>query len=736
MTASIDFETYSEAGFALNQKGKIVGLGPQSKGGLPVVGTPVYAEHPSTDILCLAYNLHDGAGTQIWLPGFPPPHDLLEHIAAQHAVSAWNITFEFYIWNMICARQFGWPPLTLEQCYCTMARSRRYSLPGALAKASQVLGTVGKMGEGRNLIQKLCRPHTPTKNRPGIRWTPQLAPREYAEFYEYNRQDVDAEDAVSELIPQLTANERETWLFDQRVNLRGVAVDVESLDACLAVLDQATDKYTQELQRLTGGRVKSVGEVENLRLFCNGLGMNLQNVQKETIEDALKDQSIHDDARRALEIRQLLGAANVKKLRTLKLQVSSDGRLRDQYSYCGADRTGRASAGGVQLQNITGAGPRCHRCTECGRIHKTDNCPCGNWLDFDDLPDWTVEAVEAALRDIATKDLAHVERLWGDSPIELLCGCLRGLFWAKEGHEIICCDFSAIEAVVLACLSRCQWRIDVFSTHGKIYEVSAANATGIPLEEILDYKERTGQHHKARKTIGKVRELAGGYGGWINAWKQFGADAFMTDDEIKTDVLKWRAESQEIVDFWGGQYRWCGPGKWDYRPELHGLEGAAIKAIMQPGEWFTVHDISYVVHRNILHCRLPSGRFLYYHRPRLVQVEDKLRRGPSYQIVFEGYNSNSAKGPVGWLAMDTYGGRLAENVTQAVAADIQFEALKRCESRGYPIVMHTHDEGSAEVPIGYGSVDEMAAIMSERPSWASWWPIRAAGWRHRRYQKD
>jgi DNA polymerase len=159
-------------------------------------------------------------------------------------------------------------------------------------------------------------------------------------------------------------------------------------------------------------------------------------------------------------------------------------------------------------------------------------------------------------------------------------------------------------------------------------------------------------------------------------------------------------------------------------------------AIRHPGQRFHVYDISYCVVNDVLTCRLPSGRNLNYHRPRLVPTEDKLRRGPAVSITFEGYNSNPMKGPIGWIVMQTYGGRLAENCTQAVAADIQFEALGRLERRGYPVVMHTHDEAICELPIGIGTHEQMASIMSERPSWASWWPIRADGWNHKRYQKD
>jgi DNA polymerase len=749
---SMDFETYSEAGYVINGAGgKVRGLGGQGKGGLPVVGTPAYAAHPSTEVLCLYYDLKDGRGRRGWFPGSPDPVDLLDHIRNGGPIEAFNATFEFWIWNMVCVRRYGWPPLPIEQCYCVMARARRFSLPGSLANVAKVLGTPEKDKEGGRLIQKLTRPHTPTKLRPAHRWTPATAWPDFAKFYAYCDRDVETEDHAAAKMPDLTEHERAVWLMDQTINARGVPVDIVTLDAALEIQRQAEAKYCDELSRITGGAVKAASELPALKAWLSGQGVEMPDMTKGTIDDVLANglggRPVTGDARRTLEIRQTLGAANVKKLAKIKLQVCSDGRLRNQYMYCGADRTGRWSsaaadddASNSQLQNVTAKGPKSCKCAGCGGIFGRDvsdiGCPrCGQWVDIEELPDWTIEGVEAAIADIRTGDLATVERMWGD-PIAVLCGCLRGLFKAAPGKDFICCDFSAIEALAAACLARCQWRIDVFSGHGKIYEQSAANATGIPFEEILQYKIDNGMHHPARKKIGKVRELAGGYGGWINAWCNFGADEFMTEAEIKTDVLKWRAESPEIEDMWGGQFRWCGPGKWDYRPELFGLEGAAIQAILQPGQCFSHTDITYGVWDDILFCRLPSGRYLHYHRPRLTSAADKLNRGPSYQITFEGYNSNSTKGPIGWHRLETYGGRLFENVVQAVSLDIQADALLRCESRGYPIVMHTHDEGVAEVPHGFGSVEEMVAIMSERPAWAAWWPLRAAGWRHERYQKD
>jgi DNA polymerase len=738
----MDFETYSEAGYDIGLKVK--GIGPQGKGGLGAVGTPVYAAHPSAEVLCLYYDLKDGKGRRPWLPGTPDPHDLLQHVAAGGRIEGWNVTFEFWIWNMVCVRRYGWPPLAIEQCYCAMAKARRYSLPAALDKAAAVLNTPRKDKAGKALLNKLTRPHTPTKTRAAHRWTTATAWPDFAALYEYCDQDVVAEDGASACIPEMTEQERATWLMDQKINARGVAVDVPSLDAMLDILGQTERKYTLELATLTGGAVGSVSEVAKLGTWLGHVhAVHMPDLTKDTVAEFLARDSLPAPARWALEIRQKLGAANVKKLRTLKLQVSSDGRLRDQYKYCGADRTGRWAAGGVQLQNITAKGPRTAQCESCGKYFgncdtSTPKCPrCGSWMwHVLRKGEWPVEAVEQALADIATRDLARVEQVWSD-PIALLCGCLRGLFTASEGKELLCCDFSAIEAVVAACLARCQWRIDIFSGDGKIYEQSAANATGIPLDEILEHKRTTGEHHPARKGVGKIRELAGGYGGWIGAWKNFGAEEyFANDDEIKADVLKWREESPEIVEMWGGQYAWCGPGKWDYRPELFGLEGAAISAILNPGRTFEYYDISYHVAGDVLRCRLPSGRYLNYHRPRLATVNDKLNRGPAYQITFEGYNSNAAKGAVGWFRLETYAGRLFENVVQAVALDIQAEAMLRLEAAGYPLVMHTHDEAVAELPEGLGSVEEMEHIMSVRPEWAAWWPIRAAGWKHKRYQKD
>ncbi len=1031
---TMDFETYSEAGYYVDfATGKVKGVGSQGKGGLPEVGTPAYAEHPTAEVLCLYYDLLDGKGRRGWRPGEPYPADLLNHIANGGDIAAWNIGFERYIWHYVCVPRFGWPVIPLENCYCDMAKSRRFSTPGSLDMAAKVIGGVPKDKKGKDLIRKLTRPHTPTKKRPAFRWTRETAPEDFHALDSYCDTDVESEMTTSSFIPDLTDYERRTWINDQMINERGVQVDVESLDACLDILRQATDRFTQELRQITGGAVSTVNATQQFTEWLATQGVRTPSIDADHVKELLKRDNLPPVARRALEIRQSLGSANVKKLPKLKLQINNDGRLRDQYSYCGADRTGRWSAGGVQLQNITAKGPKSKQCAQCGHIVGKDYslqpmgapeaCPECLGFEWQDCPEWTVEAVEYALNVIRRRNLDELIGTWGD-PIAVLCGCLRGLFTAPEGKRLVCCDFSAIEAVVLACLSRCQWRIDVFNTHGKIYEMSASKISGVPFEEFAVYKEANGMHHPLRKSLGKVAELAcftrdtqvltkrgyvpivevkptdqlwdgvewvtsdgvvhkgkrgvitldgvgvtpehpvslngswkearllasnkntlrqaletgsanlpscatnfganagglsvlalavrsalstcltstagslrgaahavarkaatltsrdtlntpkscqtpsiavgcvtasppqsagvtipraggtqttavgesrfakngaslkdrfsstfrplpdgttppskwtgstptgttsratsvllpkqktaetrgqsshcksgstnlrdvydivnagprhrftiktdsghllvhnSGYGGWVGAWNAFGAEEhFANEQEIKDAIIGWREASPEIVEFWGGQHKQIGEKPWDSTPHLFGLEGAFVAAMQNPGEPHWVGDIAFMLDTDMdcMLCRLPSGRLLHYHRPRLDPSEDHFRR-PCYSITFEGYNSNSQKGRVGWQRMETYGGRLAENVTQAVSADIQAEAMCRVQDGGFPVVMHTHDELTAEMPEWDDTaLDRMTEIMIQRPSWAPWWPIRGAGWMHKRYQKD
>lgn len=733
----MDFEAYSEAGYYWDGPAeRFRGVGSKGKAGLPVVGAPVYCAHPSTEIISLAYDLKDGHGSTLWLPGMPPPAGLLIHIAQGGLLEAWNSSFEYQLWLNVCAARMGWPALPLEQLRCAMSKARAWSLPGKLEKAAEVINAAEQKDKaGHALIRKLCVPRVPTKNDKTTRRTPETDPEDFAAFYDYNIQDIKAEASVSIRTPDLIPRELELWQLDQRINMRGAHIDREGLDSCLAIVGHATLKYTNELREITGHFVQTADELAKIVSWLGSRGVYTESVDADAVEALLKRSTLPPDVRRVLEIRASLGARSVKKLFSINFRLSADGRLRDLFAFCGADRTGRFAGRGPQPQNLPNSGPSLYQCT-CGCYRATTIliCPhCGSVPGPGSGKEWNVEAVEAALRVIGTQDLATVERYWGDA-IGVVSACLRGLFSAAPGKELLCSDYSSIEAVVLAALAGEEWRLEVFRTHGKIYEMSAAAITGIPFEEFKAHKERTGDHHPMRKKVGKVAELASGYAGWIGAWRNFGADKFFDDDEIKKHILAWRDASPSIVEFWGGQWR-KDPNRWHWTPELFGLEGAAIQAIQNPGQCFSYRGITYGVKDDVLYCKLPSGRSLNYHKPRLY-LDVAPHKNPILKITYEGWNSDYKKGPIGWMRLETYGGKLCENVVQAVARDILTHAMPALEAAGYPIVLHVHDETVSEVDEGYGSVEEYEAIMMRLPDWAADWPIKAVGgWRGKRYRK-
>jgi DNA polymerase len=635
-----------------------------------------------------------------------------------------------------------------------MAKSRAFSLPGALGKVAKILNVTDlKIEDGKRLIKKFSIPHTPTKKNTALRILPENDPEDAMKLYEYNLGDIKAEAAVSEILPDLSDSELELWLLDQKINFRGVHIDKKSLNACITIVNQAFERDTQRLRDITDDVVQTPSEVQKITGWLGAKGLNMPNLKAETVTDMLSDEGLEfinnhqhiletdkKDVIEVLKIRASLGAASVKKLFAIDRRLSEDGRLRDLFSFCGADRTGRFAGRGPQPQNLPASGPDVRKCGSCGRHYNNDYLGpclwCGGWEAFTNKVEWNFEAVEDALAIIATGSLATVEVFFGDA-VAVVSGCLRALFSAAPGHDLICSDYAAIEAVVLAVISGEQWRVDVFNTHGKLYETCAAKITGIPFEDFLNHKKETGEHHPLRKKLGKVPELASGYGGWIGAWKAFGADKYFDNDqEIKSSILTWRNDSPAIVEFWGGQVR-KHPDKWEWWPELHGLEGAVVMAILNPGECYSYRDISYGIKDDILYCQLPSGRKLCYHNPRLTPTICRRSSLNTYQISYMGWNSDHMKGPIGWMELETYGGKLAENVTQAIARDILTYAMKNIERAGYHIVLHVHDEIVSEVPEGTGSIEEFESIMGTLPSWAAGWPVRAAGgWRGKRYRKD
>lgn len=576
----------------------------------------------------------------------------------------------------------------------------------------------------------------------------------------YNVTDIVTEAEASSRIPDLSPIELAYWQDDQAINRRGVAIDREGLDACCAIVEQAIEQYGREFHTLTG-----IDGPTKLQQFTGWLASH--NVITNSLDDdaveALLKRDLPPKVRRALEVRAAIASASVKKVFSMHNMLAADGRLHDLYIWAGA-RTGRPTGSGPQPTNLPKAGPPTLQCACCKRHHGAalGACPyCGVPLPPGRKADeWSPGAALDALAAIRTRSLAYVEHVFGPgTALQAVAGVLRGLFVAALGHILVSSDFSAIEGVVIAALANERWRLEVFASHGRIYEMSASKIMGIPFQEFLDYKARTGKHHPARQNPGKIAELGLGFGGWINAWRQF--DGPGTDDEVKANILAWRDASPAIVYFWGGQkirwdlhamrcklrgiephsIGWTQGQQWFGRPEMFGLEGAAIQAVQNPGVVYPVDrldgtptGVAYVTRGSVLYCTLPSGRSIAYHNPRLAPAREEWR---GLSLSYEGWNSNPKNGHIGWITMNLYGGRAAENVVQAVARDIQMHAIRNCEADGrYPIVLHTYDEVVAEVPEGSGSVEELEARMMDLPAWARGWPIKATGgWMDPRYRK-
>lgn len=806
-----DFETYSEAGYVWNEgprKWICLPNASQGKKGLVIVGAQVYAEHSTTDILCLYYDLKDGMGRRMWKPGMAPPYDLHAHVLMGGLLEAWNSSFEWRIWNWVGVRRYGWPPLPLHLLRCAMAKSRAHALPGGLGPCGTVLRLqYPKLAEGDRLIKKFSVPQNPTAKRKGTRIFMADEPMDGPAMLAYNERDIVTEAEASARIPDLSEEELANWLMDQEINTRGVQMDRDGIANCIAIVEQAHAHYDAELAQITGGLVLKSSELPALQAWLRTQGTVLPNMKKATLEAALAedraisperralhaqykwaireamaaDDSVDEEdmpgdeslagpvpmtptARRALEIRQLIGSAAVKKLFAMSNCLNVDGRMFDLFSYYGA-HTGRTTGNGAQPTNLPKSGPDVIHCLYltpdasahgyekllrsgwtdaqlvqhghafgCGRFYGShaQSCPwCGGGRPAAaQKREWSWRAAQDALLVISTRQLAQVEHYFGNA-VATVSGCLRGLFIAGPGMELICSDYSAIEAVVLAMLAKVQWRIDVFRTHGKIYETSGALIGKVSVEDVLAHKKLTGQHHPLRAK-GKVAELALGFGGWIGSMIAFGADAYMTEEEMKETILAWRAASPEIPEFWGGQWRRTRAG---WIPELFGVEGAFVNALLHPGQQFDYNGFKFLLHGEVLYLTLLSGRHMKYHKPYLTKIEKYGRW--QYEIHYEGWNTNPKNGATGWIRRNTYGGRLTENIVQATARDIQWHGMRNLRAAGYPIVLHVYDEDIAEVPVGFGSVEQFEAIMSTMPVWAQGWPIKAqGGWTGDRYRKD
>lgn len=651
----------------------------ETYGSVPIAkaGAQKYIQSPDFEILLFAYSL-DGGDVQIidLAQGELLPQWLASALSdPQYIKHAYNASFE---WG--CLSKFM-GTLPIDQWCCTMFHGLYCGYTAGLDATGKALGLPAdkqKLSTGKALIRYFCVPCAPTKTNGGrTRNYPRHDPAKWALFKEYCIGDVTTEMEILhrlENFPVPPELEKQ-WQTDVLINARGVAVDMDMVRGALWIGETTRDQLTEEAVTLSG--LDNPNSVKQLMQWLEEeLDEELTDLRKDTVSRLLNGNLTNDTARRMLEIRQELGKTSTKKYNAIEAAVCADGRVRGLLQFYGANRTGRWAGRLVQVQN---------------------------------LPRTYVEPLPLARDLVKRRETASLRALFGSVP-DTLSQLIRTSFIAEPGNALVDADFSAIEARVISWLAGESWRLDVFRTHGKIYEASASQMFGVPLEQI-----KKGNPEYALRQKGKVAELALGYQGSTGALIKMGAlDMGLTEAELPDIVNRWRDANKRIRDLW------------------YSMEAAAVQVI-QTGQPVGLRSL--VLAREMdagnnldfLTIRLPSGRKLYYAHPSLGQ-----NQWGKPSITYMGMDQTTKK----WKLIETYGGKLVENCVQAIARDCLAEAIERLEAANYPVVFHVHDEVVVECAAERASLDDIAAIMGQPVSWAPDLPLGADGWVGAFYKKD
>ena len=626
-------------------------------------GVYAYADSPAFEILLFAYSF-DGGETQIidLAQGEKFPAEVEDAIFDVSVTkTAYNANFE----RTCLSKYFGRyiPP---ESWHCSAVQAAMLALPRSLEDVGRVLGLdEQKMKEGKELIRYFCVPCKPTKANGGrTRNLPCHAPEKWELFKTYCKRDVDVEKSIRRKLHNfpIPESEMELYRLDQRINDRGVLVDMGLVEQAIACERLHKEIVTKRAYELTG--LENPNSVAQLKGWLGDKGMEAESLSKKAVAEMIAETD--GEVEELLRLRLLMAKTSVKKYEAMERSVCSDGRVHGLLQFYGANRTGRFAGRLVQIQN---------------------------------LPKNYIPDLELARELVKQGRFEDIELLYDSTP-NVLSELIRTAFIPKPGCRFVVADFSAIEARVLAWLSGEQWRLDVFTSHGKIYEASASSMFHVPMEEITK--------GSPLRQKGKLAELGLGFGGAAGALISMGAlDMGLTEDELPPLVAAWRKANPHITQFW-----------WD-------VDAAAVKAVTEKQKT-KAGRIIFEYKSGILFITLPSGRKLSYVKPRMA-----VNRFGRDGLTYEGISENKK-----WSRIETYGPKLVENIVQGTARDLLAEAMLRVEKKGYPIVMHCHDEIIAEVPEGIGSVDEMCEIMAVQPAWAEGLPLRADGYSCSFYQKQ
>lgn len=661
---SIDLETYSSVN-------------------LKKAGAQAYIRSPDFEILLFAYSL-DGGPVQVidMAQGEAIPTDILAALTApEYLKHAYNAAFE---WG--CLSRYMGQELPPSQWRDTMLHGLYCGYTAGLEATGRALGipeNKQKLNTGKALIRYFCVPCKPTKANGGrTRNYPHHDPDKWRLFKEYNAQDVEAEMEIARFLSTfpVPAEVQKQWETDLIINARGVAVDMDFVHGALEMGDTVRTELTDEAVKISG--LYNPNSVRQLSQWLSDeTGEDVSNLRKETVAEMLARDDNSAEVNRMLEIRQELGKTSTKKYDAIEEAVCADGRVRGLLQFYGANRTGRWAGRLVQVQN---------------------------------LPRTYTEPLELARELVKGRKLDALRVIYG-SPNDTLSQLIRTAFVAAPGNVLIDADFSAIEARVISWLAGEEWRLEVFRTHGRIYEASASQMFGVPLERI-----KKGNPEYALRQRGKVAELALGYQGGVGAMRNMDVGnllADLSDDEVQEIVNRWRSTNPKIRNMW------------------YDFDSAAAEVIVNGG---TVRVRDCVLAREYdclrgttcMAITLPSGRKLYYIDPAVGE-----NRWGGSSLSYMGMDQTTKK----WKRIETYGGKLVENCVQAIARDCLAQAIEYLEAAGLPVVFHVHDEVVIDVaPFGTDAemLDKVVSIMTRPIPWAQGLPLGADGWVGRFFKKD
>ena len=613
------------------------------------------------------------------------PEKLKEDILDENIIkTAFNANFE-----RVCLSKYFNTYLSPKMFRCTQVHALYLGLPHGLENVAKSLRLKEqKLEEGKSLIRFFNKRENLdllTSNNENIKKGEVL--KKYEEFKKYCINDVKVERSIRKILEKvkLPESEQKLWQLDQEINDRGVLVDSKLLNNAIYYDNYFKNILIEKLKTITN--INNPKSNNQMKDYLNSLGLNVNSLSKESVESLLNSDEVkknphYEKIKEVLHLRKMLNKTSTKKYESMKRCMCDDERIRGLFQFYGANRTGRWAGRLVQVQNL----PQ----------NKINN----------------LEQVREKIRNDIIKDFPSRKKefnknlnlnLYNNENLSsLLSQLIRTTFIPKKNHRFIIADFSAIEARIIAYLSNEKWRIDVFNTHGKIYEASASKMFKVDINEITKESEL--------RQKGKIAELALGYQGGVGALVSMGAyNMNLCESELIEIVKAFRSSNPNIVKLWNNAQK------------------AFIEAVKNKSVVHIDKNISFIYEGNILFIKLPSGRRLSYIRPK-IDYDNIFNK---YIITYEGIDPTTKKSK----RLTTYGGKLVENIVQAIARDVLGEAMMNLKNHGFNIVMHVHDEIVLEVEDKISSIEEICEIMCKENKYLKGLKLKADGFESKYYKK-